>query len=308
MSGENMNGIINVLKPPGMTSHDIIYFVRKKLKMKKVGHTGTLDPEAAGVLPVCLGKATKAVQYITDKKKKYRATIKFGVQTETYDKYGAVVASEDVEGIDINKLEEVLHDFRGVITQMPPIYSAIKLAGKKLYQYALEGEEVEIQAREVEIFSIEIVDYNDKDEVVLDIECSKGTYIRSICFDIGQKMGCGAAMWQLVRLESTPFIIENSYTLEEIDKAAAAGTIDNMLISADIIFKELSFIEVKTTARSAAINGSHIYGKGVLGDVELYEANTELRIYCDGDFLGIGTIKYSNEEERKYIKIDKMFI
>ncbi|MDF2891434.1 MAG: truB [Clostridia bacterium] len=303
-----MNGIINVLKPPGMTSHDIIYFIRKRLKMKKVGHTGTLDPEAAGVLPVCVGKATKAVQFITDKRKRYRTTIKFGVQTETYDKYGVVYESVEVNGIDLVKLENALQDFRGIIKQTPPIYSAIKLAGKKLYQYALEGEEVEIQSREVEIYSIEIVDYNNKDEVVLDIECSKGTYIRSICFDLGRKMGCGAAMWQLVRLESTPFVIENSYTLEEIDQAAAEGTIDKLLISADIIFKELSIIEIKTTARSAAVNGSPIYGKGILQDIESFEADNETRIYCDGEFLGIGTIKYSSEENRKYIKIDKMFV
>lgn len=303
-----MNGIMNVLKPPGMTSHDIIYFIRKRLKMKKVGHTGTLDPEAAGVLPVCVGKATKAVQFITDKRKKYRTTIKFGIQTETYDKYGAVFESVEVNSIDMEKLENALQDFRGTIRQIPPIYSAIKMAGKKLYQYALEGEEVEIQSREVEIYSIEIVDYNNKDEVVLDIECSKGTYIRSICFDLGKKMGCGAAMWQLVRLESTPFVIENSYTLEEIDQAAAEGTIDKMLISADIIFKELSTIEIKTTARSAAINGSPIYGKGILQDIESFDADIETRIYCDGEFLGIGTIKYSSEENRKYIKIDKMFV
>lgn len=303
-----MNGIINVLKPPGMTSHDIIYYIRKRLKTKKVGHTGTLDPEAAGVLPVCVGKATKAVQYITDKKKKYRTTIKFGLQTETYDKYGAVIESVDVASIDMNKLEAVLQDFRGVIKQMPPIYSAIKKDGKKLYQYALEGEEVEIQEREVEIYSIEVVDYNHKDEVVLDIECSKGTYIRSICYDIGNKMGCGAAMWQLVRLESTPFDISTSYTLEEIDKAAAELTIDNILIPVDIIFKELTIIDIKTTARSAAVNGGPIYGKGILQDVEQFEADTKTRIYCDNEFMGIGTIKYSNEENRKYIKIDKMFI
>lgn len=303
-----MNGIINVLKPPGMTSHDIIYFVRKKLKMKKVGHTGTLDPEAAGVLPVCVGKATKAVQYITDKRKKYRATIKFGIQTETYDKYGETSASQNVDGIDLNELQRVMQDFRGVIKQVPPIYSAIKKAGKKLYQYALEGEEVEIQEREVEIFSIELVDYNQKDEAVLDIECSKGTYIRSICHDIGQKMGCGAAMWQLIRMESTPFVIENSYTLEEIYKASHEGTIDKMLMSTDIIFKELPMLEVKTTARNAAISGNPIYAMGILQDIREYETGLEIRIYCDTEFLGIGTIKYSSEEDRKYIKINKMFV
>jgi tRNA pseudouridine55 synthase len=303
-----MNGIINVLKPPGMTSHDIIYFMRKRLKIKKIGHTGTLDPEAAGVLPVCVGKATKAVQFITDKKKKYRATIKFGVKTETYDKYGTVIETVAVNGIDMEKLQNALKDFRGVIKQMPPIYSAIKVAGKKLYQYALDEEAVLIQEREVEIYSIEVVDYNNKDEVVIDIECSKGTYIRSICYDLGMKMGCGAAMWQLVRLESTPFAIQNSYTLEEIDKAVESGTIDNMLQSVDIIFKELSMIEIKTTARSAAMNGCLIYGMGTRQDIETYEDGIETRIYCDEEFLGIGTIKFNSEENRKYIKIDKLFV
>lgn len=303
-----MNGIINVLKPPGMTSHDIINFVRKRLKMKKVGHTGTLDPEAAGVLPVCVGKATKAVQFITDKRKRYRTTIKFGIQTDTYDKYGAVTEAIDVNGIDMDKLQNALGDFRGVIRQLPPIYSAIKIAGKKLYQYARDGEEIEIQEREVEIYSIEIIDYNNKDEVVIDIECSKGTYIRSICYDLGKKMGCGAAMWQLIRLESTPFAIENSYTLEEIDKAAAEGTIDKMLMSVDIIFKDLPIIEIKTTARSAAMNGCLIYGIGTLQDIALLETDIENRIYCDGEFLGIGTIKFNSEENRKYIKIEKIFV
>ncbi len=303
-----MNGIINVLKPPGMTSHDIIYFVRKKLKMKKVGHTGTLDPEAAGVLPVCLGKATKAVQYITDKKKKYRTTIKFGIETETYDKYGTILRQEAVESIDIEKLKVVLEDFRGPIKQLPPIYSAIKVDGKKLYQYALEGEEIEIKEREVEIYQLDLLDYNGKDEVVLDIECSKGTYIRSICHDIGQKMGCGAAMWQLIRTASSPFTIEQSYTLEEIEKAAAECTIDNMLQNADIIFMELPSLEIKVTARSAAINGSPIYGMGTIEDLDQIQEDLDVRLYCGQEFLGIGTVRYSEDENRKYIKINKMFI
>ncbi|MGB7606576.1 MAG: tRNA pseudouridine(55) synthase TruB [Lutisporaceae bacterium] len=303
-----MNGIINVLKPPGMTSHDVVHFIRKKLKIKKVGHTGTLDPEAAGVLPVCLGKATKAVQYITDKRKKYRTIIKFGIHTETYDKYGKIVKEQQVKKIDIEKLEYILEDFRGSIKQLPPIYSAIKVDGKKLYQYALSGEEVEIKEREVNIYSIVILGYNNIDEVVLDIECSKGTYIRSICHDIGQKMGCGACMWQLIRTESTPFHIEEAYTLEEIDRASVEGTIDNILINTDIIFKELPSIELKPTAKSAALNGSPIYGKGTLQDIELIDEETNITIYCDSEFLGIGVIKYCSEENRKYIKIEKMFV
>lgn len=303
-----MNGIINVLKPPGMTSHDVVHFIRKKLKIKKVGHTGTLDPEAAGVLPVCLGKATKAVQYITDKRKRYRTIIKFGIHTETYDKYGKIVKEQQVKKIDIEKLEYILEDFRGRIKQLPPIYSAIKVEGKKLYQYALSGEEVEIKEREVNIYSIAILGYNNIDEVVLDIECSKGTYIRSICHDIGQKMGCGACMWQLIRTESTPFHIEEAYTLEEIDRATVSDNIDKILINTDIIFKELPSVELKPTAKSAALNGSPIYGKGTLQDIELIDEETNITIYCDSEFLGIGVIKYSSEENRKYIKIEKMFV
>ncbi|MDF2520877.1 MAG: truB [Clostridia bacterium] len=303
-----MNGVINVLKPPGMTSHDVIYFIRKKLKMKKVGHTGTLDPEAAGVLPICLGKATKAVQYITDKRKKYRTTVKFGIETETYDKYGQVTAENPVDNIDIEKLKLVLNKFKGSIKQLPPIYSAIKIEGKKLYQYALAGEEVEIKEREVEIYSIDIVDYNDKDEVVLDIECSKGTYIRSICHDVGKEMGCGACMWQLIRTASTPFEISEAYTLEEIDKAVLDGTIDNLLMSTDIIFKELPIVKLKTTARNAALSGSPIYPKGIVENIELMEADANTAIYIENEFIGIGTVIYSCEENRKYLKIDKIFI
>lgn len=303
-----MNGIINVLKPPGMTSHDVIYFVRKKLKMKKVGHTGTLDPEAAGVLPVCLGRATKAVQYITDKRKKYRATIKFGIQTETYDKYGKVIEEQLVGNIDLDKLKRILEEFKGSIRQLPPIYSAIKQEGKKLYQYALAGEEVEIKEREVEIYAIDLIDYNGIDQVVLDIECSKGTYIRSICHDVGQKLGCGACMWQLIRTASTPFDIEEAYTLEEIDRASVDGTIDNLLIKTDIIFKDMISIDLKPTAKNAALSGSPIYTKGILTDLESIAAETNVSIYCEGEFLGIGTIIFSSEENRKYIKIDKMFV
>ena len=153
-----MNGIINVLKPPGMTSHDVIYFIRKTLNMKKVGHTGTLDPEAAGVLPVCVGKATKAVQYITEKRKRYITNIKFGLITETYDIYGAILEQKQIDVLDMNKLKNILPMFIGDIKQKPPIYSAIKIKGKKLYEYARKNETVEISERQVQIFDIKIVD------------------------------------------------------------------------------------------------------------------------------------------------------
>ncbi len=302
-----MNGIVNVLKPPGMTSHDIVYFIRKRFKQKKVGHTGTLDPEAAGVLPVCIGKATKAVQYITDKTKKYRANVKFGIETETYDKYGRIIAQHPVSSLDEAQLKELLRSFVGEIDQYPPIYSAIKYDGKKLYQYALEGQEVELRSRRVEIYKAELVDIISEDEIMIDVECSKGTYIRSLCYDLGKKLGCGAHMSQLIRVSSTPFLIEEAYTLEEIDKAAAEGRLSELLRPVELAFEGIESVSVKPTARQAVLNGNPIYEKGLI-DEEIKNSTEELiRLYDGTEFLGLGIIKYSMSEDRKYIKIEKLF-
>ncbi|HQL37747.1 MAG TPA: tRNA pseudouridine(55) synthase TruB, partial [Bacillota bacterium] len=183
-----MNGIINVLKPPGMTSHDVVSYLRKVLNMKKVGHTGTLDPEAAGVLPVCVGKATKAVQYLTDKQKSYRANIKFGTVTDTYDSYGQVIKENESVAVDRKALEDTLKSFTGTISQKPPVYSAVKIKGRKLYQYALEGKEVQIAERTVEIYELKLVEMISENEAIIDVLCSKGTYIRSLCYDIGEAL------------------------------------------------------------------------------------------------------------------------
>ncbi|HWQ29522.1 MAG TPA: tRNA pseudouridine(55) synthase TruB, partial [Negativicutes bacterium] len=220
-----MNGIINVLKPPGMTSHDVVSFMRKTLNIKKIGHTGTLDPEAAGVLPICIGKATRVAQFLTDKQKRYRANIKFGKVTDTYDGYGSVIKEAGPVAIDAPRLEAVLTGFLGTIKQRPPIYSALKVDGRKLYEYARAGQEVEIEERPVDIYELKLVEMLGADEAMIDILCSKGTYIRTLCYDIGEALGCGAYMSQLVRLESTPFAIEGSHTLEEIRTAAAENRI-----------------------------------------------------------------------------------
>ncbi len=303
-----MNGVLNILKPPGMTSHDIVYYVRKRAKTKKVGHTGTLDPEAAGVLPICIGKATKAVQYITDKNKKYRANIKFGIVTDTYDKYGKIISQKTVPIINKDMLMGIFKQFIGKIEQIPPIYSAIKVEGKKLYQYALEGESIEIQSRKVEIYDIQLIDIISADEVMLDVHCSKGTYIRSLCYDIGEVIGCGAHMSQLVRLESAPFTINDSYTIEEIDKAASENKLIDFIKPVDSIFINLEVVIIKPSARNSIMNGNPIYEMGIIEGLDKYQNDTMVRIYDNDEFLGLGLIVYSCDEDRKYLKVKKLLI
>ena len=303
-----MNGIINVLKPPGMTSHDVVSYIRKILNMKKVGHTGTLDPEAAGVLPICVGKATKVVQYITDKKKRYRANIKFGIVTDTYDKYGKIIRETGPITVDPKVLEEILKSFTGIISQKPPIYSALKVKGKKLYQYAREGKEVQISERPVEIYELKLVDIVSEDEAMIDILCSKGTYIRSLCYDIGEALGCGAHMSQLVRLESSPFTIEDSNTLEEIKAAAAENRLSDILKSVEMLFKHYKAITVKTSALSSIINGNPLFEQGVMQGFEGLNENEDLCIYGEDGFIGIGSVRYEVDKQRLYIKVKNIFI
>lgn len=303
-----MNGILNVLKPPGMTSHDVVNFIRRETNIKKVGHTGTLDPEAAGVLPICIGKATKAVQYITEKKKKYRANIKFGITTDTQDKYGAIIKEFKASDISHEFLQEIISKFIGKIKQTPPLYSAIKHKGKRLYQYALEGQVVDIKSREVEIYDISIVDKLSKDEFIIDILCSKGTYIRTLCKDIGEISKYGAHMSQLVRLESGPFTIYDSFTLEEIQSYAREDRLYNLLIDIDYVFSRYDKITIKDTARKAALNGSPIFSIGIIEDIEQLELKTIVRLYLDQVFLGLGEINFDDRNNKNYIRIKTLFI
>jgi tRNA pseudouridine55 synthase len=303
-----MNGIINVLKPPGMTSHDVVSFMRKVLNMKKIGHTGTLDPEAAGVLPICIGKATKVAQYITDKRKYYRANVKFGTVTDTCDSYGKVISESRSVKIDPAKLEEALKGFAGIISQRPPIYSALKVNGKKLYEYAREGKEVEIEERPVEIYEIKLLDMVSEDEAMIDVLCSKGTYIRTLCYDIGEALGCGAYMSQLVRLASTPFAIENSNTLEEIKAAASENRIDSLVQSVEILFKHYKAIIIKTSALDSIMNGNPLFEQGVQKGFDQITENENISIYSEEGFLGIGTVLYDTVKERLYIKIKNIFV
>lgn len=217
-SAENLPlfGFLNVYKPQGLTSHDVVAKMRRITKVKQIGHTGTLDPFAEGVLPVCIGKSTRLIEYLADDKE-YLAFVKFGIETDTYDLEGEVVAVSE-QKVSEAEISEQLQNFRGEIYQMPPIYSAIKVKGKKLYEYAREGKNVEIQPRKVTIEKVELrnFDYVSQTAQIL-IKCSKGTYIRSIAHDLGKNLGCGAHLVKLIRTQAGKFFMENSIPLESFE-------------------------------------------------------------------------------------------
>lgn len=211
-----MFGVINIYKPKGMTSHDVVSVLRKKLNIKQVGHTGTLDPFAEGVLPVCVGKATRLIEFFDDDKE-YLATVQFGSQTTTYDLEGDITQTSSTK-ITQTDLEKALEIFQGEILQTPPIYSAIKVNGKKLYEYAREGKEVKIEPRKVTIYKIELKNFDElKQQAEITIKCSKGTYIRSIANDLGENLGCYGHLIKLVRTQAGKFVVENSVQLDDLD-------------------------------------------------------------------------------------------
>jgi len=225
-----LEGIINVLKPPGMTSSDVVVWIRKVLKIKKVGHTGTLDPGVAGVLPICVGKGTRLAEYITEQGKAYISEVTFGVTTDTQDSYGKVIREISPQ-LKRNDLERVLPNFIGKVSQVPPMYSAVRKEGKHLYEYARKGISIDRPPREVNIYQLSLKEWFAEEfpKAILDIECSKGTYIRTLCHDLGQALGCGAHMSYLVRVRSGPFKIQESWTLEEIEEAVRDGNFSFIL-------------------------------------------------------------------------------
>ena len=210
-----MFGFLNVYKPKGKTSHDVVAILRRVTKIKQIGHTGTLDPFAEGVLPICIGKATRLIEYLNDDKA-YIGMVQLGKSTTTYDLEGETVDVSD-KTPDIEEIENELNNFRGNIEQLPPIYSAIKVNGKKLYEYARKGEEVEIKPRSVNINELKILNYDQENRILeLYIKCSKGTYIRSIAHDLGKNLGCFGHLIKLVRVKAGDFEVENSIKLEDL--------------------------------------------------------------------------------------------
>ncbi|WP_099187177.1 tRNA pseudouridine(55) synthase TruB [Tepidibacter mesophilus] len=300
-----MNGILNILKPTGMTSHDVVSRIRRIANMKKVGHTGTLDPNAAGVLPICLGKATKIAELILNKEKTYIAELTLGIQTDTYDSFGQIVEKKDSDYISKEEIYKVFKKFEGEITQTPPIYSAIKVNGKRLYELARNGQtDVEIKSRKVLVKDIKIKNI-DNQKVLFEATVSKGTYIRSLCKDIGDELGVGAYMSFLLRTKSGNFDIENAYTLEEIEQASKDFKLQEYIIGIDYPLVDYKEIALKKSAFKAFSNGNTIYQKGLIINQQ-YQDEELVKVYIDDEFCAIGKIKI--QDNNILLKSHKLFI
>lgn len=296
-----MNGIINVFKPTGMSSHDIVSFVRRTLNMKKVGHTGTLDPNAVGVLPICIGKGTKVIEYIQYRNKKYRAELSLGTATDTQDKYGNVISSSDkkVTKADVKK---AISTFIGEINQIPPMYSAVKKDGKRLYELARQGKVIERTARKVFIENIDIINVNDN-KILFDVLCSKGTYIRTLCHDIGEKLGTYGHMSFLERLEVGIFNIDLSFTIEDIKEKVEKDDL-SFILPIDYPLEFMNKINVDNKFFKHLSNGLKISTKRL--DIKKYDINEEYRVYTNNKFIGIGTVINNNGEAM--LKMNKVLV
>lgn len=261
MSSESnqMFGFLNIYKPAGMTSHDVVSRLRRVTKIKQIGHTGTLDPFATGVLPVCIGKATRLIEYLKEDKE-YIATVQFGKNTTTYDIEGDVVEAFDKK-ITKDELLDCLKLFEGEISQMPPIYSAIKVNGKKLYDYARAGESVEIKPRKVNISKLELIDFDEKTQSAkVLVACSKGTYIRSLAYDLGKKMSCGGFLTALERTKSGGFNISNSVKLEDlVEKSDVCKNLINPLDIMDLPCYELSELDKQKVSNGMSIRCDNLH-------------------------------------------------
>lgn len=289
-----MNGVINVNKPLGVTSHDVVYRLRKMLSIKKIGHTGTLDPDASGVLPMCIGRATKVADMLTAQDKQYIAEVTLGSATDTLDKSGVVTETADVN-VSNEDIKAVVHEFIGDIEQIPPMYSAIKIDGKKLYELAREGKEVERASRKVRIDNIEILEIDlENKRFTMKVDCSKGTYIRTLCDDIGRRLGCFAHMSALERTKSGRFDISKAYTLEEIEEMYLCGDL-SFFVPVDVVFEEYPRLIINARKAHKMCNGTRVAVQGI-DEGEVY------RVYDEsGNFLTI------SQAENGLLKILKTF-
>lgn len=281
-----MFGFLNIYKPTGMTSHDVVAVLRKVSKIKQIGHTGTLDPFAQGILPVAIGKATRLIEFLDDDKE-YLAEISFGKSTDTYDCEGAAISECNSE-ITAPQLNEALEKFKGEILQLPPIYSAIKVKGKKLYEYARKGEEVKIEPRKVFIEKIELKKFDESEQrVEVLIKCSKGTYIRSIAHDLGQNLGCGAHLSKLIRTRAGAFNIKSSIPLDAIKTICDIET--NLINALDII--NLAQLEINDEEQKKVLMGQFLNNKNNLHQddflILVYNNNISAIAQIDGNLIKV---------------------
>lgn len=299
-----LDGVLNIYKEKGYTSHDVVAKMRGILRQKKIGHTGTLDPDAEGVLPVCLGQGTRLCDMLTDHSKVYRAVLLLGIDTDTQDISGQILEKRPVEE-DPEKVLEVIKSFIGPYDQIPPMYSALKVDGKRLYELARAGKTVERQARPVVIHDI-TVESMELPRVTMTVSCSKGTYIRTLCHDIGEKLGCGGCMEALMRTRVGRFELKDSISLKELEKIRDEERLGEYLVSVEEMFLDQPKVSALLEADSLVHNGNPV--KPELVKVEWNQRYTDQQLFrmydSNQQFLGV----YRYEEERKWLKPWKMFL
>lgn len=276
-----MNGIILIDKPQGWTSHDVVGKLRGILHERRIGHSGTLDPLATGLLVVFIGRATRAVEFAEADRKEYIAGLRLGMSTDTQDITGRII-SKETDIPDEPEVRIAIERFRGELEQIPPMYSAVKIGGKKLYELARKGESIERKPRHITIFGLEITSRSDND-YILDVVCSKGTYIRTLCHDIGAALGCGGCMSSLRRTKSGVFSVDNAYTIAEIQEAADRGEEEKLLLPIDTLFAGYTKLSVDADSEKKLKNGCIINTSSPDGRFRVYSE--------DGEFLLLGDVK-----------------
>ena len=297
-----MDGVLNIRKEKGYTSFDVVAKLRGILHMKKIGHTGTLDPEAEGVLPVVLGKATKLVDLLTEKQKTYEALLHLGLETDTQDMTGTVLEEKPVE-VTEEEVRTVIRSFLGEQQQIPPMYSALKVDGKKLYELAREGKTVERKPRAVQFYEIEIKKI-ELPYVRFSVTCSKGTYIRTLCHDIGEKLQVGGCMEELERTKVGRFLKEDAVTLDEVRQKMEQGEGAELFTPLDQIFAELPAVTVTDAKAWMSYNGNDLPERFLL-EKEAWTDGQEVRVYDSRkNFIGL----YQYRAPKKLFHIKKMFL
>lgn len=283
-----MNGIIIVNKEKGFTSHDAVAKLRGILRERKIGHTGTLDPDATGVLPVCLGSATKVCELIMDRTKVYTAGVRLGLVTDTQDISGEVL-SECKPDVTLTQLQLAVDSFIGRIEQETPMYSARKVNGQKLVDLARKGITIEREKKSITVFAVDVFDFNPEEGTFsMRVQCSKGTYIRTLCHDIGARLGCGACMTSLIRNASGEFRLEDAHTLSEIEKIRDEGRLSDILLSTDMLFQEYGSADITEEGRKFLLNGNPI--PAALVSLHGAEEN-RIRVYDNGVFSALYELK-----------------
>ncbi len=279
-----ITGIISISKPLEWTSMEVVRRVKRLTRQKRVGHAGTLDPQATGVLPICFGQATRVMEFLVDSPKVYKAVIRLGVSTNTYDSQGQVNETNDPSSITLQDVERELESFRGVFLQVPPMYSALKRDGERLYNLARAGKEVEREPREVEIYSSEITSWQSPD-VEVEVMCGRGMYIRSLAHDLGAALGCGAHLKELARLRTGPFDIDNSATMPEMEEACENGSWESLVFPVDYPLSNMRAAVVQREKEEAVRKGQGVYlGMPLRG----ISPTDRYRLYSvDGDFIAI---------------------